>query len=119
MYRFRFTLPGLLLAGLALAQSDGQWVGPDLTLSIDNGTVVSAATVISVNCTKGIDTSMVTVHGKAAVASQAFKFSGEAPTVCGPVQILVEGRLAGSTASGSLTATPPKDVRLSIPEKPL
>jgi hypothetical protein len=98
----------------AQAQPSQSWHGKTsedlkLTISVVQGAVASISVSLEVSCANAVDEGTKLFTGPAvSIAGNALKFTGQSTTLCGVVQVRLEGTIDGTKASGNLTVIPPK-----------
>jgi hypothetical protein len=106
--------PLLVFLSFAQAQSTQSWRGKTsedraLVISVVGGSVDSVSLSVGVSCLQAVDEGTKVFSGSpGAISGKAVRFSGQATTACGAMQVRLEGTIDGARASGSLTIIPPK-----------
>jgi hypothetical protein len=108
----------LLLTAAFLVQSQAQvpesWHGKtsegrDLSISVVKGVVTSVSISEGVSCLTAVEEGTKVFTGSPApISGDAIRFTGQATTLCGEIQVRLDGTIAGAKASGTLTIFPPK-----------
>jgi len=83
--------------------------GRALTISVTDGSVTSVALNVAVSCVTAVDEGMKVFSGSAvAISGSSMRFNGQAESLCGAIQLRLDGTIDGNSASGNVTVTPPK-----------
>jgi len=118
----RIFLP-LLFLSLAQAQPSQSWHGKtsenrELAISVAGATVDSVSLSIGVSCLQAVDEGTKVFSGSSGtISGKNIRFTGQATTACGTMQLRLDGTIDGARASGNLTVIPPKQAENSEKKK--
>lgn len=98
----------------AWAQSSESWRGKtsedrELVISVVKGAVTSLSVRMGISCLTAVEEGAKVFTGAPVpIAGNTIRFSGQTTTLCGAVQVRLDGTIEGTKASGNLTVIPPK-----------
>jgi len=86
-------------------------------ISVNGESVDSVSLSVGISCLEAVDEGTKVFAGSGAISAKNIRFSGQAKTACGAIQLRLVGTVDGARASGNATIIPPKQAEDSQKKK--